>query len=81
MTLKNQNSANGKPMDFSIDPDSVKLLPHVFCMTNNVVILDKVVPGATSPIQLAMANPGRVDIIDLVSTKFDGLWLRRDYRR
>ena len=55
-----------------IDPNSVRLLPHVFCITNNVVILDELDVTGTGPIRLGISNPNRVDILDLVSMKFNG---------
>lgn len=57
---------------FSIDSDSVRLLPHVFCITNNVVLLGKVDTEGNDPIHLGIVNPTRVDVLDLVSMKFNG---------
>ena len=55
-----------------LDSDSVRLLPHVFCITNNVVVLGKVDSNSTDPILLGTSNLNRVDIFDLVSIKFNG---------
>jgi type II secretory ATPase GspE/PulE/Tfp pilus assembly ATPase PilB-like protein len=67
-----KNSDKGFLDGHTLDGDSVRLLPHIFCITHNVVMLDRVDPSGDDPILLGMANPHRVDIMDLVSTKFSG---------
>jgi len=57
---------------FPLVPESVKLLPHVFCITNNVVVLGEVEPNGTDPINIGLSNPNKVDLLDLVSAKFGG---------
>ena len=74
MVTTNGNEQTIRP-DFleghELDPKSVQMLPHVFCITNHVVVLGKVDRKGSAPIELGMANPHRVDVIDLVSMKFN----------
>lgn len=58
--------------EFIIDSDSVRLLPHVFCITNNVVVLGKVDTESNETVHLGISNPNKVDVLDLVSMKFNG---------
>ena len=71
-TKPNKTEINGQVDGHALDPASVRLLPHVFCITNNVVILGKVNPQGTDPILLGTSNPNRVDVFDLVCRKFSG---------
>lgn len=57
---------------FTIHPKSVRLLPHVFCITNNVVILGKVDLESDEPVELAISNAKSMDILDTVRVKFGG---------
>jgi type II secretory ATPase GspE/PulE/Tfp pilus assembly ATPase PilB-like protein len=55
---------------FEIDPASTSLLPYLFCVNNNVVILGKVDPAGGSPIRVGMANPADFQTVEILSRKF-----------
>lgn len=57
---------------YSVDPASVRLLPHVFCITNNVVVLGKTDHQSNEPVKIGIENPNMVDVLELVSMKFNG---------
>jgi type II secretory ATPase GspE/PulE/Tfp pilus assembly ATPase PilB-like protein len=42
---------------FTLDPVSIRMLPRAFCQRHWVVVLGKVVSGATEPITIGMLNP------------------------
>ena len=57
---------------YILDQKSVRLLPHVFCITNNVVVLNTVDPNSKDPILIGTSMPTRYDIMELVRMKFGG---------
>lgn len=66
------NGSKGSFGGHQIFPESVRLLPHVFCITNGVVVLGDVDPKGVDPVYIGLAKPNRVDLLDLVSMKFGG---------
>ena len=57
---------------YVLHTDSVRLLPHVFCITNNVVVLNQVDPKSKDPVLIGTSMPSRYDTMELVSMKFGG---------
>ncbi|RME43872.1 MAG: hypothetical protein D6795_18755, partial [Deltaproteobacteria bacterium] len=55
----------------SLDPASIRLLPHPFCLLNQCVILGRVRPAGREPITLGIVDPKNYQALDLVRTKFE----------
>ena len=55
---------------FPVDPASTSLLPYLFCVNNNVVILGRVEVHGAGPIHIGMANPNDFQTLEIVSRKF-----------
>ncbi|MCC6160429.1 MAG: type II/IV secretion system protein [Deltaproteobacteria bacterium] len=57
--------------DHELDPESVKLLPQIFCISSSCVILGTVDTRSGGPIHVGMADPGNLDTIDTISRRFN----------
>ncbi|MDP8254955.1 MAG: GspE/PulE family protein [Candidatus Alcyoniella australis] len=56
--------------DHLIDPESVQLLPHLFSLTNGVVVLGKVDKQSKDTITIGMVDPGDLVVLDHLNRKF-----------
>lgn len=55
-----------------LDPESVKLLPQIFCISSQSVVLGTVDPKGKDPVHVGMADPNNLSTIDTISRKFGG---------
>ncbi|RMD98309.1 MAG: hypothetical protein D6812_13700, partial [Deltaproteobacteria bacterium] len=65
--MSEANEIKGYP----IDPASIRLLPHPFCLLNQCVILGRVEPGGGEPVTLGIVDPKNYQALDLVRTKLE----------
>lgn len=57
---------------YQVDPESVRLLPQLYCLNHDVLILGKVDPAATVPVVVGLSNPNDLDTLDAVSRVLRG---------
>jgi len=57
---------------YEIDGPSVRLLPQVFCLTHDVLVLGQVDPDADTPVVVGLANPDDIDTLDAISRVMRG---------
>ncbi|HPQ70027.1 MAG TPA: GspE/PulE family protein [bacterium] len=57
---------------YEVDPDSVRLLPQVFCLTHDVLLLDHVDPDTDKPVVVGLSNPSDLNTIDAISRVLRG---------
>ncbi|HPM78480.1 MAG TPA: hypothetical protein PK961_15425, partial [bacterium] len=57
---------------YEVDPDSVRLLPQVFCLTHDVLLLDHVDPDTDKPVVVGLSNPNDLNTIDAISRVLRG---------
>ncbi|MCZ7583280.1 MAG: hypothetical protein M5R36_08070 [Deltaproteobacteria bacterium] len=55
---------------YEIDPESVKLLPQLFCFSSSVVVLGRVDPASREPVTVGMAEPSNLATLDTVERRF-----------
>ena len=57
---------------YEVDPDSVRLLPLMFCLTHDVLILGTVDPQAKTTVVIGLSNPNDLDTLDAISRVLRG---------
>lgn len=57
---------------YEVDPDTVRLLPQVFCLTHDVLLLDTVDPDSDKPVVVGLSNPDDLNTIDAISRVLRG---------
>ena len=57
---------------YEVDPESVRLLPQMFCLTHDVLILGKVDANAATPVVVGLADLNDMDTLDSVSRVLRG---------
>jgi len=57
---------------YEVDPESVRLLPQMFCLTHDVLILGKVDPNANAPVVVGLSDLNNMDTLDSVSRVLRG---------
>jgi general secretion pathway protein E len=57
---------------YEVDPDSVRLLPQMFCLTHDVLILGKVSPNEKTPVVVGLSNVNDLDTLDAISRVMRG---------
>ena len=59
-----------------VDPDSVRLLPHSFCLANTLVVVGDVDPLDMTPIEVAAKDANNQHLKEVVTRKFPGREIR-----
>ncbi|NLH49823.1 MAG: type II/IV secretion system protein [Myxococcales bacterium] len=57
---------------YQVDPESVRLLPQMFCLTHDVIILGRVETGDRDPVVVGLADPNDLDTLDAISRVMRG---------
>jgi len=57
---------------YQVDPESVRLLPQMYCLNHDVLILGKVDQAASAPVVVGLSNPNDLDTLDAVSRVLRG---------
>jgi general secretion pathway protein E/type IV pilus assembly protein PilB len=57
---------------YEVDPESVRLLPQMFCLTHGVLLLGKVDAKGGAPVVVGLSNPNDLDTLDAVSRVLRG---------
>lgn len=57
---------------YEVDPESVRLLPQMFCLTHDVLILGKVDQDGDAPVVIGIADPNNLDTLDAISRVMRG---------